>query len=420
LVEVDDDGRAAGNVDIFFYAGSAMKNVEVQLPFILVKTERVISVLDRLGRSRFLKPLGSVLVYIVPFAAAVSLYLVVTSIIAYLTRPEIRVISRSLGFLSNLLIPGLNPVIPLLYGWITLIVAVVVHESAHGILARSLGIPVKSAGLIFLAVLWIGAFVEIDEERLKAAKFKDSARTLAGGPGVNVLVAFASLALLLFTVSTLAPRANGLGVLAVDERHIPAQVGLSAGDIIVGMNNTSITSLGDLIDFIDHSKPNDTVMIQALHGDTYTEYVVPLIANENNRSQAVLPIQPISLRAVLEGYMLTDVNVLKYLLVPTIPGAQFFVPYSDVMKVFYTSPLGEAAYILSNLFFWTWFMNFNLAIFNALPLYPFDGGRIFLAGLEAAGKGRIGHRRAWIITVAISIVMISLIVSMIAIPYILT
>jgi len=353
-----------------------MKNVEVQLPFILVRTERVISVLDRLGRSRLLKPLGSILVYIVPFAAAVSLYLVVNSIIAYLTMPEIRVISRSLGFLSNLLIPGLNPVIPLLYGWITLIVAVVVHEGAHGILARSLGLPVKSAGLIFLAVIWIGAFVEIDEDRLK--------------------------------------------VLAVDERHIPAQVGLSAGDIIVGMNNTSITSLGDLIDFIDHSKPNDTVMIQALHGDTYTEYVVPLIANENNRSQAVLPIQPISLRAVLEGYMLTDVNVLKYLLVPTIPRAQFFVPYSDVMKIFYTSPLGEATYILSNLFFWTWFMNFNLAIFNALPLYPFDGGRIFLAGLEAAGKGRIGHRRAWITTVAISIVMISLIVSMIAIPYILT
>jgi len=397
-----------------------MKNVEVQLPFIILKTERGMSALDRLAHSRFLKPLGWALVYIVPFSAAVSLYLVINSIIAYLTRPEIRVISRSLGFLSNLLYPGLNPVIPLFYGWIALVVAIVVHEGAHGVLARSLGLPVKSAGLIFLVVLWIGAFVEIDEEQLKAAKFKDSARTLAGGPGVNTLVAFASLAMLLFTVGTLAPRANGIGVLAVDERHIPPQVELSAGDIIVGMNSTSITSLGDLIGFIDLSKPNDTVVIEALHGDAYRKYLVQLIPSESNRSQAVLPIQPISLQAVLEGYRLTDINILKYLLVPTIPRAQFFVPYSDVMKVFYTSPLGEAAYILSNLFFWVWFMNFNLAIFNALPLYPFDGGRIFLAGLEAVGKGRIGHRKAWITTVALSAVMISLIVSMIAIPYILT
>lgn len=397
-----------------------MKNVEIQLPFILLKTERGIGALDRLGRSRFLKPLGWALVYLVPFAAAVSLYLVVNSIIAYITRPEIRVISRSLGFLSNLLIPGLNPVIPLFYGWIALIVAIIVHEGAHGVLARSLGLPVKSAGLVFLVVLWIGAFVEIDEEQLKAAKFKDSARTLAGGPGLNIVVAFASLALLLFTVGTLVPRANGVGVLAVDERYIPPQVGLGAGDIIVGMNNTSIASLNDLISFIDLSKPNDTVVIHALHGDSYRDRVVQLIPNESNKSQAVLPIQPISLQAVLEGYRMTDVNLLKYLLVPTIPRAQFFVPYSDVMKVFYASPLGEAAYVLSNLFFWIWFMNFNLAIFNALPLYPFDGGRIFLAGLEAAGKGRIGHRRAWITTVAMSIVMASLIISMIAIPYVLT
>lgn len=396
-----------------------MKNVEVQLPFILLKTERGLGVLDRLGRSRFLKPLGWLLVSIVPFAAAVSLYLVINSIIAYLTRPEVRVISRSLGFLSNLLIPGLNPVIPILYGWIALIVAVVVHEVAHGILARSHGLSVKSAGLVFLTVLWIGAFVEIDEEQLKAAKFKDSARTLAGGPGVNALVAFASLALLLFAVGTLVPRAEGLGVLAVDERHIPPQVGLSAGDIIVAMNNTSITSLGDLIGFIERSKPNDVVVIRALHGDSYGDYVVQLIANEDNISQAVLPMQPISLRAVLEGYRLTDINVLKYLLVPTIPRAQFFVPYSDAMNVFYASPLGDVVFPLSNLFFWIWFMNFNLAIFNALPLYPFDGGQIFLAGLKAAGRGRISDRRAWITTVATSLVMASLIVSMIAIPYVL-
>ncbi len=130
-------------------------------------------------------------------------------------------------------------------------------------------------------------------------------------------------------------------------------------------------------------------------------------------------MQPISLRAVLEGYRLTDINVLKYLLVPTIPRAQFFVPYSDAMNVFYTSPLGDVVFPLSNLFFWIWFMNFNLAIFNALPLYPFDGGQIFLAGLKAAGRGRISDRRAWITTVATSLVMASLIVSMIAIPYVL-
>src|SRR5688500_11801554 len=58
-------------------------------------------------------------------------------------------------------IPGINPIIPVGFGIIALIFAVVVHEFSHGILARVHGLRVQTMGLLFFIVP-IGAFVEPD------------------------------------------------------------------------------------------------------------------------------------------------------------------------------------------------------------------------------------------------------------------
>ncbi|MFQ6072370.1 MAG: site-2 protease family protein, partial [Methanosarcinales archaeon] len=64
-----------------------------------------------------------------------------------------------------LFIPGINEYIPLVWGWIALIVTLVVHEFAHAILCKVEGIRVKSMGII-LALIPIGGFAEPDEEQL--------------------------------------------------------------------------------------------------------------------------------------------------------------------------------------------------------------------------------------------------------------
>lgn len=93
-------------------------------------------------------------------------------------------------------LPGINPFIPLWYGILGLVVGVVVHEFAHGILMRAHGLKIKSMGVL-LAILPIGAFVEQDEEELQAAPKKARMRVFAAGPTTNMV--FAILAALIFS-----------------------------------------------------------------------------------------------------------------------------------------------------------------------------------------------------------------------------
>ena len=86
-------------------------------------------------------------------------------------------------------IPGVNPVIPLWYGIFGLAVAMLVHEFAHGILARAGKITVKSLGLLYMVVP-IGAFVEPDEDQLAQVDRGRRSRVFAVGPATNILVAF--------------------------------------------------------------------------------------------------------------------------------------------------------------------------------------------------------------------------------------
>ncbi|MCP8315482.1 MAG: site-2 protease family protein, partial [archaeon] len=94
------------------------------------------------------------------------------------------------------------------------------------------------------------------------------------------------------------------------------------------------------------------------------------------------------------------------------------VPFSDVMNIFYTSSIGDAFYPSANLLFWIWFININLAIFNALPIYPLDGGQAFKVLLQAVGKNRLSEKKIKWITYGVTLAIVSLVILMIAVPII--
>ena len=85
-------------------------------------------------------------------------------------------------------IPGINPVIPIIFGIVGLIVAMVVHEFAHGILTRVGRMALKSLGLFFF-IIPLGAFVEPDENELTKTDRKRRSSVYAVGPATNILVA---------------------------------------------------------------------------------------------------------------------------------------------------------------------------------------------------------------------------------------
>jgi membrane-associated protease RseP (regulator of RpoE activity) len=327
-----------------------------------------------------------------PITAAIGLYIILNSVIIYLSNALARSFARSVTPLANILIPGLNPYLPIAYGWIALIIGIVVHEGAHGILARSGKFTVKSTGLLLFLGIPIGAFAELDDKELANAPGRNAGKVMAGGPGGNILAALAALAVLILIVSTMTPVANGIGVLAVVEDYPAHEAGIKPGDIIIQVNGQPAT-LTSFSNILANSKPGDKVEFSTLRVEesgSYSrkDYTLRLATNPFNNSLPFVGITAVDPGVVLEEYRrLGFSSPLIYLVWPTLATSQSRIPYSDTMYRFYNSSIGPAFQPLANLIFWVWFVNFNLAIFNALPLYPLDGGQAFKVMLKALAKG---------------------------------
>jgi membrane-associated protease RseP (regulator of RpoE activity) len=87
------------------------------------------------------------------------------------------------------------------------------------------------------------------------------------------------------------------------------------------------------------------------------------------------------------------------------------------MGKFYTSPIGPLLPAVTNLLFWLYFLNFNLAIFNALPIWPLDGGQAFQIGIKAFARGRLSEEGAQRVTIAATFVLVAILLLVILGPY---
>ncbi|MCZ6614101.1 MAG: hypothetical protein O6762_05440, partial [Thaumarchaeota archaeon] len=103
------------------------KPVEFQFPFLLIRTKGGLRMLDRLGSLRVTPTIGWVLLIALPLIAIATIGLILWNLNLTISSPVLREFVRELGPRANLLIPGLNPLIPAL-GWVGLFVAIVVHE----------------------------------------------------------------------------------------------------------------------------------------------------------------------------------------------------------------------------------------------------------------------------------------------------
>ena len=150
-------------------------------------------------------------------------------------------------------IPGLNPIIPIWYGIIGLIVAVVFHEIAHGILTRVGKIDVKSLGIVFL-VIPLGAFVEPDEEAINKADRKRRTSIYAVGPGTNIILAF--ICAILFSsvmLSSISPVHEGPVVVTVADTSIASMNSFQFGAQVVSVNGATVS---DIYSWQNVSAPN--------------------------------------------------------------------------------------------------------------------------------------------------------------------
>ncbi len=402
----------------------------------LVRTRRFQNLMDRLGSNRISRPGGWFLLYIMPVAAAIAFYLFLSELGILLspTGPAVASYIRTLGPLGNLGIPGINPYLPIVDGWIALVIAMVIHEGAHGIVARSLGLPVKSSGLLFFLFVPIGAFVDVDETAIKAAPASHSARVLGAGAGINLVVGVLCLLLLIGAVATMKPASSqGIGVVVAADSPL-SRAGVQTYDYLLAVNGTPLGSVSQITNSSWY-KINNTVTVTVWRsGSTFERNVTigyQLLQNVSSGETFKSPFFGISLvnpgsrsAADLQGLVGSYTGAalsrpITYVCIPTLQNCQGIVPFSDTMSPFYKSTLGSSMVPLANLLYWIFFLNFNLAIFNALPIYPLDGGQAFLVGMKALGKGRFSESAAMRITSITTFLVLALILGILAGPYLL-
>jgi len=415
---------------------------------VMVRTRKLLNILDYLARFRIFGDLGWAFLGITIAAAAVMVwlmvdqdYLIITGSLALRCAIGAATAAQcsAHGFTVTsgpplqeyLLLPGLNPLIPVVYGIIGIVVAVVIHEGTHGVIARRLKLPVKSTGVLFFLIVPIGAFVEIDEKEIQKTRFRDSGRIMAGGPGSNIIVALVALAILLVIVGGLVPaHFNGVYVQTIvqgspaDTLHLQGH--LVAGDIITAVNGTAISSVADLSNYLNNTHPNESLILSVVHSGQLHNYTVIL----GKYPQANITRGFIGIAQSFSSSDLVNIQhtysssffkePVLYLVVPGIfAQANSVVPFSNELAGLYSSPsLGAAWYPLAMTAFWLWFINVNLAFFNSIPLYPLDGGQALMNFFSHFGKKWV-EVRAKMITTIVSLVMLALILSFLFLPRIL-
>lgn len=407
------------------------KRFQFSYGLVMVRTRRFQALMDRLGRNRISKPAGWFLLYFMPVAGAIGFYLFFSQILILLSPRGAAVISyiKTITPLANLGLPGINPYLPLVDGWLALIVAMVIHEGAHGVVARSLGLPVKSSGLIFLLILPLGAFVDVDETAIQQAKSSYSGRVLAAGAGINFIVAIVCLLLIFGLVSSMRPAVDGVAISGVRDQSPAANAGFKPGDFILAVNGIHYDEPGAL-GTASWYQPNNTVVMTIWRGGTTSNYTIKLgdVVMNDTRTGTLIHTAYIGVGVVGYSGLQSTVSTytgsfftrpILYLCIPTFPNCQGLVPFSDQMSIFYTSSFGSELFPAATLLYWLFFINFNLAIFNSLPIYPLDGGQAFRVAVKAAGGSRLSERNVMRITVGATLFVAAMVLGVVAVPYLL-
>jgi len=393
--------------------------VEFNFPILTVRTQLFTGVFDRLGALRVSRLVSWIALFIVPVVAGIGLYLVCNSLFALLWNPAAGDAVREVGLGAYLLLPGVNPFLPLLYGWLAIICAIAVHEGAHGIVARSLGLKVNSSGLLFFLFVPIGAFVDVDEEQLKKASARVSSRVMAAGVGGNVVVAAVCLIGVLVIVGGLTPVIDGVYIYDVAQGMPAEAAGLLPKDVLVSVDNVRINSTVDLRALLDNRSLGDLAEVTVARGEMWQDRfstVVNFTVSENRTVMGV-SVGDLIIEERLRNYQtVTPERLSMYLVPPAL--ASGLVPFSGSLASFYSHWLGTQWHVLANILFWLWFVNVNVAVFNALPIYPLDGGRMFNIALKRIIRRKEREKLVSAITIAVTAALVLVLLMIILIPFI--
>lgn len=250
---------------------------------------------------------------------------------------------------ATLIIPGLTLKLYWLpYFLIAVVITVLLHESAHGIIALSEGVNIKSAGMLLLA-FFFGGFVEPDGNELEKSSNITRMKIFSAGSASNML---SGLIILLLLSGLFIQSPSGLIILETLEGGPLEKAGIRSWDIIYSLNDQSIRTLRDLADFMSNVRPGERIVVRTGRG----EFTITAMQSPEGQ------------RAII--------------------GLVSSLPY-------YPSKLGLGYMLDTQLYLtlnWLFIVLISVAIFNMLPIPYLDGDRLLQCSLEKFPKGIILKR----------------------------
>lgn len=151
----------------------------------MIRTQLGVKIIDKYCKyTRFWRFFGLLSIAISLFLMACILYIVGIGILNITST----IAAPGLGMEYALAIPGVNPLLPIGYGWLGLVVAMVIHEMAHGFQTRSNGMRLDATGLLY-GVVPLGAFVEPNEEDIAKSSRRVKLDMYSAGISTNFIAA---------------------------------------------------------------------------------------------------------------------------------------------------------------------------------------------------------------------------------------
>lgn len=309
--------------------------------------------------------------------------------------------------------PGVIPIVPgVTVPWevvFSLIIVVVVHELAHGVLCLIENLKVKSSGLLLFGILPVGAFVEPDEKKMAGLKKILQLRILGAGSTSNALF-FVLFLILGLGLSQLTPFfVQGVSVKSVFENSTAFAL-LAPGEKILAADGASVRTAQDLTLLMQKGALNlktsaGEKTVRASELEVLSSANAGLAKGERIYSAAGKPVYSLNdLRQALSSNRAGETIFI------TTQSGQKNVRLNDEGKLgvtlsqrqtveFQNDPYNPFLYGLFSFILlvvvFTFSLNFILATVNLLPLFLTDGQRIFLVELQDAFGKETGTKIAF-------------------------
>ncbi|HJJ39479.1 MAG TPA: site-2 protease family protein [Methanocorpusculum sp.] len=400
-------------------------------PCLMIKTEKT-AFFDKLAHpKKLLMAYASAGIILTALSGIIlTLLFLVSAVLTLISPPE------PVAVQNLFLIPGLNEYVPSTIAvWLSLVLALIIHEGGHGILSRVENIRVKSTGLLAL-VIPIGAFVEPDEDDVEKAKLGTKLRMFAAGITNNLVFGAICLIVMCLLLGMVVPGAYPY-VYGIYAGFPAEESGVLPGTIITAINDVPTYTLEDISFAMNGTKAGDVVRLNGEYRGEACTYDITLAAIPPELASSALTPDA-GFMGISFSEPETIIDSLTALTKPESPaglGASFLyflvLPFKSFAGMetlsFITADSPDPAILsapftgfwgIIHFLFWSAWINILLGTFNAIPIRAFDGGQMLREILRSAYKKRgLPDENALKVCSGISLALIMILVLSIIVPY---